>query len=71
MMATATVTLKVTPSELKIIEEALALYRWMADLLHRKERGADYQTAPPPITVIDNDLLANKAHVDKLIQALQ
>ncbi len=71
MMATATVTLKVTPSELKIIEEALALYGWMADRMHREERGADYQLAPPPITIINNDLLANKAHVNKLIQALQ
>ncbi len=69
-MATRTITLKVTPAELKIIEEALALYRWIADRMNREAEGAKYLPPPPAITIIDGRVQTNKAAVDKLIKSI-
>lgn len=74
-MTSATVTLKVTPTEMMLIGEALAYYASMARRAARKSRdpGCPDEDLHPlaPTTLIDGDPQKNMLRLNALIQSLQ
>ena len=74
-MTSATVTLKVTPIEMMLINEALTYYASMARRAARKSRdpGCPAGDLPPlaTTTLIDGDPQKNMLRLDSLIDSLQ
>lgn len=65
-MAQATVSLKVTPNELQIIDEALKMYTYACRNIHRDDRAHPLNGLKLNLSIGGNDHRRLAAHADEI-----